>query len=66
MTIQPGVRQQSAPMRSYFEMFSRSAAIGYADFVLYPNAAQKTLASIQVVVPYDNHKTVPRALDDSA
>jgi hypothetical protein len=58
MTIQPGVREQSTADESLFrDVLTQRGGVGYADFVLYPTSAQKTLTSIQVITPYDNHKT---------
>ncbi len=58
MSVQPGVRKQSmADERLFRDVLMQRGGVGYADFVLYPNSTQKALTSIQVVVPYDNHKT---------
>jgi hypothetical protein len=58
MIIQPGVREQSTADEKLFrDVLTQRGGVGYADFVLNPKAAQKTLTSIQVVVPYDNQKT---------
>ena len=58
MTIQPGVREHStADERLFRDILTQRGGVGYVDFVLFPNATQKALTSIQVITPYDNHKT---------
>jgi len=58
MTIQPAVREQStADERLFRDVLTQRGGVGYADFVLYPQAKQMALMSIQVITPYDNHKT---------
>jgi hypothetical protein len=56
MVVQPGVREQSTADETLFrDVLTQRGGVGYADFVLYPNSAQKTLTSIQVITPYDSH-----------
>ena len=58
MVIQPGVREHStADERLFRDVLTQRGGVGYADFVLYPRSAQKALTSIQVITPYDSHKT---------
>ena len=39
------------------DVLAGKGGIGYADYVLFPDAKEKKLTNIEVIVPYDNHKT---------
>lgn len=58
MTIEPGVRAMSfADGRLFRDILMSRGGVGFADFVLYPHAKEKTLTSIQVITAYHNNNT---------
>lgn len=58
MTVEPGVRAMSfADERLFRDILMARGGVGFADFVMYPHATQKTLTSIQVITAYHNNNT---------
>jgi hypothetical protein len=58
MAVAPGVRAKSAADKTLFrDLLTAPGGVAFADSVLYPQARQKTLTSIQVITPYHGNNT---------
>jgi hypothetical protein len=57
LTYAPEVRKQScASNNSFHDLVATVRGVGHADEVAYPNAKERTLVRIEVILPYDNQK----------
>lgn len=58
LTYTPEVRKQSlASDTSFHDLLTAIGGVGYSDRVAYPNAKERTLVRIEVLLPYDEQKT---------
>ena len=58
LTYAPEVRRQSsASDTSFHDLLTAIGGVGYADRAAYPNAKERTLVRVEVLLPYDNQKT---------
>ena len=58
LTYAPEVRRQSsASDTSFHDLLTAIGGVGSADRAAYPNAKERTLVRVEVILPYDNQKT---------
>lgn len=54
----PEVRKQSSASDiSFHDLLTAIGGVGYSDRAAYPNAKERTLVRIEVLLPYDNQRT---------
>jgi hypothetical protein len=57
LTYAPEVRRQSsASDTSFQDLLTVIGGVGYVDSVAYPNAKERTLVRVEVILPYDNQR----------
>jgi hypothetical protein len=58
ITYAPELRKQSsATDLSFHDLLTALGGVGYTDRAAYPDAKERTLVKIEVILPYDNHRT---------
>ena len=58
LSYAPEVRRQSSSSDTSFQdLLTAVGGVGYVDRVAYPNAKERTLVRVEVILPYDNQKT---------
>ena len=57
LTYTPEVRRQSSSSdTSFHDLLTAIGGVGSADSVAYPNARERTLVRVDVLLPYDNQR----------
>jgi hypothetical protein len=57
LTYTPEVRRQtSASDTSFHDLLTALGGVGHSDRVAYPEAKERTIVQIEVLLPYDNHR----------
>jgi hypothetical protein len=57
LTYSPEVRKQSlASDTTFHDLLTVIGGVGYSDRAAYPNAKERTLVRIEVLLPYDSQK----------
>jgi hypothetical protein len=58
ITYTPELRKQSFATDTMFhDLLTAYKGVGYTDAHAYPNAKERTLVRVEVILPYDNHRT---------